>query len=68
MLLNVAEVRRLRVNRGWSQARLAKEAGVNQSYWSKLERGAGNPRPALLKRVADALGVGVDQIVNGDQP
>ncbi len=49
-------VRALRRSKGWTQARLAEEAGVGRDAVVKLERGAREPRPATLERVGAALG------------
>lgn len=50
-------VRRLRREQGWSQTRLAAEAGLSTAMIGKLERGRGNPRVTTLAVVAMALGV-----------
>ena len=49
------QIRRLRLERHWSQRRLAEEAGVVQQNLSMYERGATNPRLETLTRLADAL-------------
>lgn len=49
-------VRALRRSKGWTQARLAEEAGVGRDAVVKLERGAREPRPATLERVGGVLG------------
>jgi len=38
-------VRRIRVNRGISQEKLAYEAGIDRSYMGRLERQSKNPAP-----------------------
>lgn len=43
--------------RGWSQAELAKQAGVAENTVSKIERGTGDTQPAKLRQVLDALGI-----------
>lgn len=48
------EVRDLRRARGWSQEKLAKEAGISRQTLSELERGR-PPQPSTLDRVALAL-------------
>jgi DNA-binding XRE family transcriptional regulator len=50
-------IRRLRRERGWSQARLAAEAGLSITMIGKLEAGQGNPRVTTLAAVAKALSV-----------
>jgi transcriptional regulator with XRE-family HTH domain len=48
-------LRRLRVERGISQADLATDAGVDRAYVSELERKQGNATVDLLDRLASAL-------------
>jgi transcriptional regulator with XRE-family HTH domain len=56
------ELRRLREERGLSQAALAQRAGVDTSYISRLERGAHTtPRASTLIRIANALDLGQEQ-------
>jgi transcriptional regulator with XRE-family HTH domain len=50
-------VRRIRVNRGVSQEKLAYEAGIDRSYMASLERQSKNPTIDLLDRIAETLGV-----------
>ena len=53
------EVRRLREERGWGQAKLAVEAGMAVSGVSQIENGKRNPNSATLLKLARALGVEV---------
>jgi transcriptional regulator with XRE-family HTH domain len=56
MEVDVDRLQELRINRGFSQRRLAELAGIaNTSLW-KIERG-GRAHPATLKKLADVLGV-----------
>ena len=48
-------VRRYRKLKGMSQERLALDAGMERSYVSDLERGTRNPSVRALGRLADAL-------------
>ena len=50
-------VRRIRHEKNWSQEELAFQSGIHQTYISGVEGGARNPTVAVLKRLADALGV-----------
>ena len=56
-------VRAQRVTRGWSQERLAAEAGLDRTYISGLERGVRNPALSTQERIAAALGVTVQELV-----
>jgi transcriptional regulator with XRE-family HTH domain len=51
-----AEIRTLREARGWSQAALAKKAGLSMIYVQKIEAGERVPTLATLDRLARALG------------
>jgi transcriptional regulator with XRE-family HTH domain len=54
--VDVDKLQELRINRGFSQRRLAELAGVsNTSVW-KIEQGGG-ANPSTLKKLADILGV-----------
>ncbi len=50
-------VHRYRLERDWSQEELAFEAGLHQTYASGIENGTRNPTVAVLKKIADALGI-----------
>jgi ribosome-binding protein aMBF1 (putative translation factor) len=50
-------VRMLREERGWSQAQLARAAGMTQSAVARFEAGGTVPTLPVLGRLADALGV-----------
>jgi transcriptional regulator with XRE-family HTH domain len=54
-VLNLSTLRRMRF---WSQADLAREAGVATSTISNIETGkATRLRPAVMRRIAQALGI-----------
>ncbi|MBU2867465.1 helix-turn-helix domain-containing protein [Pacificibacter marinus] len=50
-------MRLLRAEKGWSQERLAAEAGLNRTYLSAVERSEQNISIDNLHRVAEGLGV-----------
>jgi transcriptional regulator with XRE-family HTH domain len=52
----------LRIIRHWSQAELAKAAGVRPSTISDLERGKKKPSPKMVARLASAMGYPPSQI------
>ncbi|WP_456719582.1 MULTISPECIES: helix-turn-helix transcriptional regulator [unclassified Bradyrhizobium] len=54
-------VRRLRVDRGISQEKLARLARIDRSYMGSLERQSENPTIDLLGRIAEALGAHVSE-------
>jgi transcriptional regulator with XRE-family HTH domain len=53
------EIKRLREAKGWSQTRLAAEAGMSVSGISMIENGYRNLSTTTLARLAEALGVEV---------
>ena len=50
-------MRLLRAEKGWSQERLAEEAGLNRTYLSAVERSEQNISIGNLYRVAKGLDV-----------
>lgn len=52
-----AQVKEARNERGWSQARLAEEAGVSENTVMKLEHGERATQPAKVRAILDALGI-----------
>jgi len=46
---------KLRMELGWSQARLARAARIDQANMSRIERGLLAPYPGQLRRLARAL-------------
>jgi len=52
-----ANIRRLRISKGWTQEDLAEAADLDVRYVRTLESPRGNPRADVLVRVADALGI-----------
>jgi transcriptional regulator with XRE-family HTH domain len=58
-------IRVLRVDRNLTQEDVAHAAGMNLSYYGKLERGQNNPTLDTLIRVCDAIGASLSDIVAG---
>ncbi|TCL40033.1 DNA-binding XRE family transcriptional regulator [Anaerospora hongkongensis] len=57
------KIKRLRVEKGWSQQRLANEAGVPRSSLADLETRKTLPsHKDQLERIAKALGVSIDDL------
>lgn len=48
---------------GWSQMRLALEAGIEPSAISRYERGVNEPRANTLAKLARTLGVSADWLL-----
>ena len=55
-------IRKLRVERGISQERLAFDSGVDRSYLGGLERGEHNPTVDVLDRLAVTLAVSLKEL------
>jgi ribosome-binding protein aMBF1 (putative translation factor) len=60
----VHPIREFRLRREWSQRELSRRANLGESQISSFELGWMKPRPAQLKRLAKALGVRVEDLVN----
>ena len=58
-----ANVRRLRLQRGWTLRGLAERSGLSPRFVSQLEAGQGNIAIGRLAGVADAYGVSLEQLV-----
>ena len=56
-------VQRIRRERGWSQEELADRSGLHRTYISGIERGARNPTVMVLAKMAEALDVGPDRLL-----
>lgn len=63
------KVKQLREAAGLSQQALAVRAGLSVSVVSRLEQGAHeDPRLSTIRAIAEALGVGVDDLLVEDKP
>lgn len=56
----------LRVEKGWSQAELARRIGVSTSAVGMYEQGRREPSLGLLVRLAQELGVTTDYLLTGE--
>jgi transcriptional regulator with XRE-family HTH domain len=61
-------VRRLRVERGWSQEKLGLDASIAAPYLSRIEQGSVNPTINVLDRLAAAFEVAVDELLRAPDP
>ncbi len=52
-----ANVRSVRLSKGWSQERLAEVCGLHRTYISGIESGTRNPSLTNLVKISDALEV-----------
>ena len=60
-------IRQLREGRGLTQAELAETIGVSSKTISKWETAKGLPDITLLQPLAQALGISVIELMNGEQ-
>lgn len=57
-------LKKLRQQKGWSQEKLAKDAGISYQTLIKIERGyIKNPKLGTLIKLASALKVSVDDLI-----
>ena len=62
-----ALIRRLRMSRSMTQARLAQAVGVSPKAVSKWETGKGFPDVKLLEPLAQALGISLVELIRGEK-
>jgi transcriptional regulator with XRE-family HTH domain len=62
------QLKKLRTERNLSQARLAARAGLDPSTVNQIERGARAPSPGTLYKLAEALGVGIAELLENEAP
>jgi len=64
MALDTDKLIVMRLLKGWSQAETARQAGINQSYYSQLEKQRKtNPSADVLCKLAAAFGVSPVELV-----
>lgn len=59
-------LKQLREGKNLSQAELAELVGIHHMHMSRYERGLARPSADALKRLADALGVTGDYLLDGE--
>jgi transcriptional regulator with XRE-family HTH domain len=59
-----SNLRRLRLEKGWSQEDFADRAGIHRTYVSDIERGARNPTITVVEKLAKPLGITVGSLLN----
>lgn len=58
----------LRTAQGWSQKRLAKEAGIHVTGLNRIELGKSSPKIDSLCKIFDALGVSLEEALGERRP
>ncbi len=67
MKINGETLRRERLRRALTQRELADKAGVSYVTVSRMENGSAGPvKPPTLRKLADALGLAPDVLINWD--
>ena len=61
-------LRRIRTEQGKSQRALAAAAGITQAALFRIESGEADPRLSTLRKLAEALGVTVAEIIGEGRP
>lgn len=56
------KVFRARISRGLSRAALAREIGASEATIARVETGERRPSPAMLVKLAEALGLGIEDL------
>jgi len=55
-------VKTLRGEQGYSQEAFAQEAGIDRSYYGRIERSKANPTLRQIASIADLLGVSIAEL------
>lgn len=64
--MHLKNLSKIRKEKGWSQEKLAQEAGISYNTLIKIERkGIKNPKIETVAKLASALQVSIDRLVNG---
>jgi transcriptional regulator with XRE-family HTH domain len=58
------EIRKARIDRDMEQRELARILGMKQQYLSRIEHDQVDVRVSVLRRIAAALGVSVNQLLD----
>lgn len=61
-------IKELRESAGWNQAELARRAGVTPAAISQIEGENRYPSLIVARKLADAFGIGVDQLIGKNAP
>ena len=61
------KIKKLRLEKGWSQERLAKEAGLAQSFIHAVETGKKSPTMRSLRKIARALEVPIEELIRYEE-
>lgn len=62
-MVRLARLKLVRERKALTQQQLAKKAGVNRVTITRLEHGGDQPFPTTVRKLADALGVEPDELM-----
>jgi len=57
-------LKRVRAQRGWSQEKLAEQAGLDRSYVGQIERAVVSPSLSTLEKLAEAFGLPASELIS----
>jgi len=60
-----ARVQQLRKSQQVSQEAFAQQAGIDRSYYGRIERGAANPTLRNIGSIAKCLGLSISELFDG---
>lgn len=60
-------IRRKRIGLGHGMNRFAALVGISGAALSRIENGQRNPRPETLKKITDALGCQIEEVITEEQ-
>jgi transcriptional regulator with XRE-family HTH domain len=60
------KLKKLRLDKGWSQPEVAKRLGIHTQHISRYERGISNPLASQVKKMADIFGVSADYLLSDE--
>jgi len=61
---NIKNLKKYRTKKGWSQEKLAREAGISYNTLIKIERGGiKNPKIETIIKLSRALNISLDDLV-----
>ncbi|MCJ7843010.1 helix-turn-helix transcriptional regulator [Lederbergia sp. NSJ-179] len=60
-------IRAFRKLKGFTQERLAKSLGISVSVFGEIERGTRLPTDTMLEKIAEVLGVSVEELTPDDE-
>jgi transcriptional regulator with XRE-family HTH domain len=58
-----SNLKRLRLEKGWSQEEFADRAGIHRTYVSDIERAARNPTITIVEKLAKPLEVSASDLL-----